>query len=40
MVISHPFVYSNHISIVRVDVIDILGLINAEWDHCQANATG
>ena len=35
---SHPLVYSNHISIVWVDVVDVLGLINAEWDHCQANA--
>ena len=38
MIISHPLEYSNHISIAWVDVVDILGVINAEWDHCQANA--
>ena len=36
---SHPFIHSNHISIVRVDMIDIFGLVNAEGDHCYANAT-
>ena len=36
---SYPLVYTNHTSIVWVDVVDILGVINAEWDHCQANAT-
>jgi hypothetical protein len=36
---SYPLEYSNHISIVWVDVVDILCRINTEWDHCQANAT-
>lgn len=38
MVTSYPLVHSNHASIVWVDVVDILGAINAEWDHCQAYA--
>ena len=36
---SNPLVHPNHRSITGVDVIDIFGGINAEWDHSKANTT-
>ena len=37
---SYSLVYSNHRPITGVNVVHILGSINAEWDKSQANATG